>query len=166
MGIEKVWNRGKGNAFYRGVPLVWCSNNFQTSFAIQCYWYRKISGDKQYAQLEQAAFDWLLGCNPWGTSMVVGLPADGDHPDDPHSSFNVLYGYQTLGGLVDGPVYGSIYKQQRGVTIMRGDEYVVFQSNAMVYHDDYGDYVTNEPTMDGTASLIYLFAAKDDEGVR
>jgi hypothetical protein len=34
----------------------------------------------------------------------------------------------------------------------------------MVYHDDYGDYVTNEPTMDGTASLIYLLAARDDEG--
>jgi hypothetical protein len=163
-GVDKVWNKGKQNAFYRGVPLVWCSNNFQTSFAIQCYWYRKLSGDEKYAQLEQAAFDWLLGCNPWGTSMVVGLPSDGDHPDDPHSSFNVLHGYQTLGGLVDGPVYGSIYKQQRGVSIMRGDEYAEFQSDAMVYHDDYGDYVTNEPTMDGTASLIYLFAAKDAEG--
>jgi peptidoglycan/xylan/chitin deacetylase (PgdA/CDA1 family) len=32
-----------------------------------------------------------------------------------------------------------------------------------VYHDDYGDYSTNEPTMDGTASLIYLLAAKDAE---
>jgi len=29
-----------------------------------------------------------------------------------------------------------------------------------VYHDDYGDYSTNEPTMDGTASLIYLLAAQ------
>jgi hypothetical protein len=32
-----------------------------------------------------------------------------------------------------------------------------------VYHDDYGDYSTNEPTMDGTASLIYLLAAKQNE---
>jgi endoglucanase len=32
-----------------------------------------------------------------------------------------------------------------------------------VYHDDYGDYSTNEPTMDGTASLIYLLAAKETE---
>jgi peptidoglycan/xylan/chitin deacetylase (PgdA/CDA1 family) len=30
-----------------------------------------------------------------------------------------------------------------------------------VYHDDYGDYSTNEPPMDGTASLIYLLAAKE-----
>jgi peptidoglycan/xylan/chitin deacetylase (PgdA/CDA1 family) len=159
-GIEAVWQRAKGNAFYRGVPYIWCSNNLQTAFAVQCFWYRETSGDDTYASMEQSAFDWLLGCNPWGTSMIVGLPADGDFPDDPHSSLNVLYGYQTLGGLVDGPVYGSIYKQQRGVSVVHGDEYDEFQSETVVYHDDYGDYVTNEPTMDGTANLIYLLAAE------
>jgi endoglucanase len=55
-----------------------------------------------------------------------------------------------------------IYKQQRGVSVVRGDEYAEFQSNHVVYHDDYGDYVTNEPTMDGTASLIYLLASKEN----
>src|SRR5678815_1287304 len=38
-----------------------------------------------------------------------------------------------------------------------------FQSGLAVYHDDYGDYSTNEPTMDGTASLVYLLAAKESE---
>ncbi|RYG04607.1 MAG: cellulase, partial [Chitinophagaceae bacterium] len=45
------------------------------------------------------------------------------------------------------------------------DEYAAFQSDLVVYHDDYGDYSTNEPTMDGTASLIYLLAQKESEGV-
>ena len=160
-GIDMVWQKAKNNGFLRGVPYIWCSNNLQTSFAIQCYWYRQLTGDNTYLELEQATFDFLLGCNPWGTSMIVGYPGYADFPDDPHSSLNVLHGMQTLGGLVDGPVYGSIYKQQRGVSVVRGDEYAAFQSNHVVYHDDYGDYVTNEPTMDGTASLIYLLAAKD-----
>jgi hypothetical protein len=43
------------------------------------------------------------------------------------------------------------------------DHYSEFQSNLAVYHDDYGDYSTNEPTMDGTASLIYLLAEKESE---
>jgi endoglucanase len=162
-GIARVSAKATANAFLRGVPLIWCSNNFQTSFAIQCYWYRKLTGDDHYAEMEQAAFDWLFGCNPWGTSMVVGFPAWADFPDDPHSSLNFLHGYQTFGALVDGPVYGSIYKKQRGVTIYRGDEYAAFQSDRVVYHDDYGDYVTNEPTMDGTASLIYLLAAFEND---
>jgi len=160
-GIQSVWTKARGNAFYRGVPFIWCSNNLQTAFAVQCYWYRRLTGDQSFAALEQATFDWLLGCNPWGTSMIVGLPAQGDYPDDPHSSLHVLNGYQTFGALVDGPVYGSIYKKQLGVTIVNGDEYSSFQSNYVVYHDDYGDYVTNEPTMDGTANLIYLLAAKE-----
>ena len=35
-GITHVWNRAKNNAFYRGVPFVWCSNNLTVAFAMQC----------------------------------------------------------------------------------------------------------------------------------
>lgn len=162
-GIEKVWQKSKGNAFYRGVPFIWCSNNLTTSFAIQCYLYRKLSGDNTYLQLEQASFDWLFGLNPWGTSMVYGLPSHGDTPVDPHSSFTVLKNYPLDGGLVDGPVYGSIYSSLIGIQLKDPDEYAEFQSRLAVYHDDTGDYSTNEPTMDGTASLIYLLAAKEND---
>src|SRR6188768_4133910 len=40
-GIIKVWNKAMTNAFYRGLPFTWCSNNFTVAFAQQCYWYRK-----------------------------------------------------------------------------------------------------------------------------
>src|SRR5687768_1295387 len=162
-GIEKVWNKASKNAFYRGVPFIWCSNNLTTSFAIQCYWYKELTGDKTFDELEQANFDWLFGCNPWGTSMVYGLPSWGDTPVDPHSAFTHLKNYPIDGGLVDGPVYGSIYKNLIGIKLYQPDEYENFQSDLAVYHDDYGDYSTNEPTMDGTASLIYLLAAKESE---
>ncbi len=162
-GIEMVWQKSIGNAFYRGVPFIWCSNNLTASFAIQCYLYRKLSGDDSYAQLEQASFDWLFGLNPWGTSMVFGLPAHGDTPVDPHSSFTVLHNYPLDGGLVDGPVYGSIFNSLIGIELSKADEYAEFQSKLAVYHDDIGDYSTNEPTMDGTATLIYLLAAKEND---
>jgi peptidoglycan/xylan/chitin deacetylase (PgdA/CDA1 family) len=162
-GIERVWKKAKQNAFYRGIPFIWCSNNLTTSFAIQCFWYRQLSGDDSYTELEQANFDWLFGCNPWGTSMVYGLPHDGDTPVDPHSAFTHLKNYPIDGGLVDGPVYGSIYKNLIGIALHEPDEYAAFQSDLVVYHDDYGDYSTNEPTMDGTASLVYLLAAKEAE---
>jgi endoglucanase len=162
-GIQKVWNKAKQNAFYRGIPFIWCSNNLTTSFAIQCYWYKQLTGDKQFDELEQANFDWLFGCNPWGTSMVYGLPDYADTPTDPHSAFTHIGHYPIDGGLVDGPVYTSIYKNLIGITLYEPDEYAAFQSDLAVCHDDYGDYSTNEPTMDGTASLIYLLAAKEAE---
>ena len=160
-GIDLVWQKAAKNAFYRGIPFIWCSNNLTTSFAIQCYWYRQLSGDKIYTELEQANIDWLFGCNPWGTSMVYGLPTSGDTPVDPHSAFTHLKNYPIDGGLVDGPVYGNIYRNLIGITLYNPDEYQEFQSSLVVYHDDYGDYSTNEPTMDGTASLIYLLAAQE-----
>jgi endoglucanase len=162
-GIQKVWAKAKQNAFYRGIPFIWCSNNLTTSFATQCYWYRHLTSDKSFCALEQASIDWLFGCNPWGTSMVYGYPGSGDTPDDPHSAFTHLKKYPIDGGLVDGPVYTSIYKNLIGITLYQPDEYAAFQSDLAVYHDDYGDYSTNEPTMDGTASLIYLLAAKEAE---
>ncbi|MET0244919.1 MAG: glycoside hydrolase family 9 protein [Flavitalea sp.] len=165
-GIEVVLSKAKQNAFYRGIPFIWCSNNLTTSFAIQCYWYRELSGDNSFVELEQACFDWLFGCNPWGTSMVYGLPRMGDTPMDPHSAFTHLGNFPIDGGLVDGPVYGSIYNNLIGIKLYSPDEYAAFQSDLVVYHDDYGDYSTNEPTMDGTASLIYLLAQKESEGVR
>jgi hypothetical protein len=160
-GIRRVWSKARGNAFYRGVPYIWCSNNLTVAFAQQCYWYRNETGDNSFRELEQANIDWLFGCNPWGTSMVYGLPARGDTPADPHSAFTHLKQYPIDGGLVDGPVYGSIYNSLIGIKLYEPDEYARFQSPLAVYHDDYGDYSTNEPTMDGTASLIYLLAAQE-----
>jgi len=165
-GIEKVWNKASQNAFFRGVPFIWCSNNLTTSFATQCYWYRTLSKDNSFEQLEQSNIDWLFGCNPWGTSFVYGLPANGDYPQDPHSAFTHLKNYPIDGGLVDGPVYTSIYNNLIGIKLYQPDEYSDFQSNLAVYHDDYGDYSTNEPTMDGTASLIYLLAALENKTVK
>jgi len=162
-GIELVSRRAGQNAFLRGIPFIWCSNNLTAAFAIQCFWYRTLTGDDRYAELEQANFDWLFGCNPWGTSMVYGLPAWGDTPTDPHSAFTRLGGYPIDGGLVDGPVYGSIFSSLIGITLTKPDAHAPFQSDLAVYHDDFGDYSTNEPTMDGTASLIYLLAAKEQE---
>ncbi len=162
-GIQQVWSRARKNAFHRGVPFIWCSNNLTTAFAIQCIWYRELTGDTRFDALEQANVDWLFGLNPWGTSMVYGLPEWGDTPTDPHSAFTHLMDYPIDGGLVDGPVYGSIFNSLIGIQLHNEDVYAEFQSDLAVYHDDYGDYSTNEPTMDGTASLIYLLAAKEAE---
>ena len=165
-GIEKVWNKAKRNAFYRAIPFIWCSNNLTVSFAIQCYWYRQLTNDNTYIQLERSCFDWIFGCNPWGTSMVYGLPSNADTPVDPHSSFTAIAKYPIDGGLVDGPVYTTIFDGLIGLRLSEADEYAEFQSGLAVYHDDVGDYSTNEPTMDGTASLIYLLAAMQNESTK
>ena len=113
---------------------------------------------------EAALRDWLFGCNPWGTSMIVGLPKNGICPRDPHSGFTLNNRYEIDGGLVDGPVYGTIYRKLLGIQLHREDKFKDFQSSFFVYHDDFGDYSTNEPTMDGTAGLAFYLSAMQKAG--
>ena len=164
LGLEKIFRRGRRNPFFNGVPFIWCSNNLVAAALTQARLYERLSGDTTYASMEAALRDWLFGCNPWGTSMIVGVPRTGVSPRDPHSAFTHVYGYPIDGGLVDGPVYGSIFNALRGVTLYSPDEFSEFQSDLVVYHDDWGDYSTNEPTMDGTASLTYYFSALEPAG--
>lgn len=163
-GLEQIRKYAGNDPFSIGVPFVWCSNNFVAAAITQAKLYRKITGDKSYEEMEAALTDWLLGCNPWGTSMICGLPAGGDYPLWPHSSLTYLLKKTTTGGLVDGPVYSSIYKGLIGIQLIDADEYAAFQDGKAVYHDDMGDYSTNEPTMDGTASLSYLLSSLEAEG--
>ena len=157
-GLAAVAARA-GNGFRIGIPFIWCSNNLMASFATQAYLYRRMTGDSQFREFEQAALDWLFGTNPWGVSMVIGLPHDGVFARDPHSVVSKDMKVELTGALLDGPVYSSIYKSLRGISLHDPDEYAPFNTGFIVYHDDVGDYSTNEPIMDGTANLSYLLAA-------
>lgn len=169
-GIDRVWQRAQGHPFLWGVPGIWCSNNLTVAMLTQCILYRQLTNDHTYEEMEGALRDWLLGCNPWGTSMIVELPMGGVYPTQPHSGYVYLNKGNTTGGLVDGPVYASIFKGLRGVNLtngMRASEahnYELFQPGDVVYHDNMSDYSSNEPTMDGTASLTFPLSVYEMEG--
>ncbi|HEY0972828.1 MAG TPA: glycoside hydrolase family 9 protein [Gemmatimonadales bacterium] len=158
-GLEAVARRAD-NGFRIGVPFIWCSNNLMASLATQAYLYRRMTGDTRFLEMETAALDWLFGANPWGHSMVVNLPHHGVWSKDPHTEVAQQFGPESqTGGLLDGPVYRSIYQNLRGISLHDPDEYAVFNTGFIVFHDDMGDYSTNEPIMDGTANLSYILAA-------
>lgn len=163
-GLEDIKRYAADDPFRIGIPFVWCSNNFVVAAATQARLYRELTGDKSYEKMEAALIDWLFGCNPWGTSMICGLPEGGDNPQHPHSSITVLMNQTTTGGLVDGPVYSYIYESLRGIQLTKEDVYANFQNGKAVYHDDIGDYSSNEPTMDGTASLSFVLSSLEAEG--
>lgn len=157
-GIEKSLERAKKNPFEVGAPFIWCSNNLVTSLVTQIILYEIMTGDKQFHELMIANRDWLFGHNPWGTSMFMNIPGHGDYPVDVHTSTWALTRKEVPGGLVDGPVSTMIYKNLKGLHLTKPDDYQAFQNDIVVYHDDIGDYSTNEPTMDGTASTLMIFA--------
>lgn len=163
-GLQDLKNRAADDPFMNGIPYIWCSNNLLSSAITQARLYNKVTSDSTYIEMEAALRDWLFGCNPWGSSMICGFPATAEKPDSPHSSYFVINGDNTYGGLVDGPVYKTVFEERAGKSLTKPDAYAQFNQGIAVYHDDRGDYSSNEPTMDGTAGLTYYFAAKENEG--
>lgn len=157
--LDKMTARAIKNPYRIAVPFIWCSNNLVVNFITHGLLYEKMTGDTRYRQLVLEHRDWLLGRNPWGISAFVGIPPDGGNtPQFPHSVIADKTRRQITGGLNDGPVYASIFKSLRGIRLLREDPYADFQSDLVVYHDDIGDYSTNEPTMDGTADASFFMA--------
>lgn len=156
--IEKVLNRAEGNAYHIGVPFLWCSNNLLVNFITQVLLYERMTDDDQYHDQMLLHRDWLFGRNPWGTSMFTGIPRNGETPEDVHLACTFLIGDTPPGGLIDGPIFKSIHNHLKGLVLTNPDEFAAFQNDYVVYHDDIGDYSTNEPTMDGTADAILMMA--------
>ena len=157
-GIDYTFNKALTNPYGIGIPFIWCSNNLLTSLITQVILYEKMTSDTQYHQFLVEQRDWLFGRNPWGTSMFTGIPAHGEYPVDVHTSIWGLTKIEAPGGLVDGPVFATIYNSLQGLTLINPDEFEEVQNKYVVYHDDFGDYSTNEPTMDGTAGSILMMA--------
>ena len=156
--IDNILRRASTNPYMLGVPFLWCSDNLVTAFITQVLLYEQMCGDMRYHELMVAHLDWLFGRNPWGTSMFTGIPPGGEYPQDVHTSVWRVTRREAAGGLVDGPVSATIFKKLRGLQLTEPDEFASFNNGLAVYHDDIGDYSTNEPTMDGTADAIYMMS--------
>ncbi len=166
-GLEACYDKAMKNPYRIGYPFIWCSNNLASALINQVLLYQKMTGDSKYYFMAMETRDWLLGRNPWGVSQFVGIPQNGTNtPHYPHSSVEYLTHHPIIGGMNDGPVYGSIFKKF-GMTLTHPDRYAAFQSNLVVYHDDWNDFTTNEPTLDGTAEALVwmsLMAGKKATG--
>ncbi len=156
-GIKSCVRAAETTPYQVGVPFIWCSNNLVVALVTQCFFYERMTADTQFRGFAIRNRDWLLGRNPWGYTMFTNVGSV--FPKDVHLQTTKLTGRTVRGALVDGPVYERIFRSQLGVSITEPDPLAPFQDQRAVYHDDMNDYVSNEPTMDGTASAILMFAA-------
>jgi hypothetical protein len=161
--LMRIAERASRNEYGVGHLFVWCSNNYAAAVATQALLYEKMTGDKSFRKLLQDHVNWLLGLNPWGTSMITGIPADGDYPVDVHMPFWILKKQMIRGSLVDGPLWSSIHDHMLQISLSEPDEYKQFQPGHVTYWDDWADYSTNEPTMDGSADLFLILAFLNQE---
>ena len=154
-GLERVHERAAKNPYRLGTPLVWCSTNDVVALATQAALYEQMTGDTRYRELATEARDWIFGRNPWGVSMVIGVPANGRHASRPHHLF---YKLRTacpwaVSSTAPSPNRSTTASSS---TLSTTKSSSISNPTCAVYHDQFADFSTNEPIIDGTVSLLLL----------
>jgi endoglucanase len=153
LGLQRAFKAAGINVFDLGVPFVVRSNNLSVALITQIIFYKKMGGSFVFDELLRDTRDFLLGRNPWGQSFVIKVPGYGKSPNHPSSFLSSNLKINLEGGLVSGPVSHSIINSGTGK-----DNYAQFQSDQCIYRDEDNDNIINEPTLDGSASLMYVLA--------
>ncbi|MFK7926160.1 MAG: glycoside hydrolase family 9 protein [Bacteroidia bacterium] len=154
--LAQIQKRASENPYSVGHLFIWCSNNLAAAVSTQAMLYEMMTGSQKYRSLMQDHVNWLLGLNPWGSSMITEIPENADTPLDVHMPFWRINQAAIKGSLVDGPLWSTIHDKMLAIELSKPDEYAHLQPDHIKYWDDWMDYSTNEPTLDGSAELIII----------
>jgi len=150
------------NPFGLATPYIWGTAEAAAGCGISCLLYAELSGDTSYADVARRQRDFVLGCNPFGTSFLIG--AGSRYPHYPHHQIANINGLELKGALVGGPASPSTVADESislsdpaFSNMVTGPEPPDPPENAVaVYNDAAQDYVTNEPANDYTAKFFLL----------
>ncbi len=136
----------------------WGSVATAAGYANACAWLYDVDGDDACAADARWQVHAALGANPFGVPYMVGVDDIG--PKAISSPLTDVGGEPEIGAVVGGPASRATMREG-GISDPRRDPYADLQSDAMVYHDDVDDYVSNEAALDYTAQLLCAVAAWD-----
>ncbi len=158
----KMHRRGRGNPFGLATPYTWGTAATAVGAALTCLLTARLSGNKTALETARRQRDFILGCNPFGLSCVIGVGTR--FPKYPHHQAASLGKFQLTGGMIAGPTSLAVFDKQD----FRRDN-LEFSTGTPpspesnpddigVYQDSVHDFVINEPAIDYTAQFLLLTA--------
>ncbi len=141
-----------GDVFGKGVSTSWGTNVALLGVTLQNILYKNLT-KKSYDSLSVFSRDYILGRNPWGISFING------YGKVTSKNFHHQIGYlkgNLPGGFAAGPASKEFIDKQK-IPYEINDAYERFQTKENYYRDDRNDYITNEPTIVGNATAIFVF---------
>ncbi|MGA8265893.1 MAG: glycoside hydrolase family 9 protein, partial [Ignavibacteriaceae bacterium] len=121
--------------------------------------YKKLTGKTTFDSLASYQKDYILGRNPWGLSFIYDIGTV--FPKHFHSQIAYFHKGYLPGALTAGPAPESLLKNYK---INRTNfQYDKFNSADVKYYDDRMDYITNEPTIVGNATALFVFGNLKDK---
>jgi hypothetical protein len=131
----------------------WGTTNAFLGVSLQTILYKRLTGSDEFDSLSIFQRDYILGRNPWGVSFIYNIGAN--FSKNLHSQVAYFNHGYLPGALVAGPVLSNLLVNYN---IHRVNKvYDAFNSDDVKYFDDRMDYITNEPTIVGNATALFVF---------
>ena len=145
--------------FKEGMEFTWGTTNSFLGIVIQNILYKKLTSKTNFDSLASYQKDYILGRNPWGLSFIYDIGSA--FPEHLHSQVAYFHNGYLPGALTAGPAPESLLKNYK---IERTNyKYNRFNSADVQYYDDKMDYITNEPTIVGNATALFVFGNLKDK---
>ena len=150
----KHFKNTSNNSFLReGLSYSWGTTNALLGVSLQSILYKNLTGSTEFDSLAIFQRDYILGRNPWGVSFIYNVGSN--FTKNLHSQVAFFNGGYLPGALTAGPAPTNLldnYKIQR-----INKNYKLFNTDSVKYYDDRFDYITNEPTIIGNATALFVF---------
>ncbi len=146
-------NHKEKSIFKEGMDFSWGTTNSLLGIVFQNILYRNLKGENVFDSLAAYQKDYILGRNPWGVSFIYNIGSV--FPVHLHSQIAYFKNGYLPGALTAGPAPENLLKSYKiDRTNFKYDE---FNSKIAKYYDDREDFITNEPTIVGNATAIFVF---------
>ena len=141
------------SVFNEGVNYTWGTTTSLLGAALQAILFKSLTGSKQFDSLIILQRDYILGRNPWGLSFINGIGEK--YPEHIHSQIAFFNKGNLPGALSAGGAPVSIINEYE---IARSDSsFSLFNSQSAAYFDDWNNYITNEATIFGNATALFVY---------
>lgn len=143
----------KNSLFEEGLAYSWGTTNTFLGVSFQAILYKELTGSNEFDSLCIYQRDFVLGRNPWGVSFIYNIGTK--FPKNLHSQIAFFNKGYLPGALTAGPAPSELLSNYE---IKRSNfEYNRFNSKQTKYFDDRFDYITNEPTISGNATALFVY---------
>jgi hypothetical protein len=139
--------------FREALRYSWGTTNTFLGLSFQTILYKRLTDSDEFDSLSIFQRDFILGRNPWGISFIYNIGKT--FTKDMHSQVGFFNNGYLPGALSAGPAPIEILEK---FNIKRSDTYLEnFSTDSVKYFDDRADFITNEPTIIGNATALFVF---------
>jgi endoglucanase len=147
--------------FGQGLDYTWGTTNSLLGVSLQAILYKELTGEETFDRLAVSQRDYVLGSNPWGVSFIHNIGEI--YPRNLHSQVAYFRRGYLPGALSAGPAPADLL-QNHSISRKLPGKYDSFNTGTGRYYDDYNDFITNEPTITGNATAVFVFGYFSSRG--